>query len=494
MILSVQRQENGRKGSSFMEYTGRLSEKIPAALQRHLIPSYTGDVVYECIGCERTYGIDRFLYTCPGCHSLLRLHDRRFEELKKISGDQWRDIFDYRRMLTLEPLKGIFLFKELLFPTIPLQDIIYLGEGHTPLVRANSELSALAGIDFFVKNDGLNPSASFKDRGMASAISFINYSIKKRGLEEVLGICASTGDTSAAAALYLSYLDKRIVRSVVLLPRGKVTPQQLSQPLGSGATVIEVPGVFDDCMRIVEQLAEQYQVCLLNSKNPVRIMGQKSYAYEVAQQCDFDTKELVVVVPVGNAGNVTAIMEGFLDLYRLDIIPCLPMILAVQSRHANPVTVWRTTGTYTPMKVRSSVAQAAMIGDPVSFPKVRSLVEKHFKDHFFCVDLDEQEIIEMMLQANRCGNVVCTQGGEAIAGLVRAVEQGVVTAQHRVVVDSTSHQLKFSNFQDMYFRNAFPDEYEIVSREPLVNRPVRLDASAEAVADYLSLKKKSPDE
>lgn len=465
-------------------------DRFPAQVRDHLIPHYNGDVVYECIECGMTEGLDRFLYTCPQCKSLLRLRDRTFEELKNIPGNLWREIFDFRLMLRLEPLRGIFLFQEILFPTIPLQDIVYLGEGHTPLVRANAALSEQVGIEFFVKNDGLNPSASFKDRGMASAISFINYVIRTRGITELLGICASTGDTSAAAALYLSYLDKNIVRSVVLLPQGKVTPQQLSQPLGSGATVIEVPGVFDDCMRIVEELAERYQVCLLNSKNPIRIMGQKSYAYEVAQQLGYNTKNLVVVVPVGNAGNVTAIMEGFLDLFRLDIIPQLPCIVVVQSTHANPVVMWRARGEYLPVKVRSSVAQAAMIGDPVSFPKVRQLVDEHFCDRFFAVEVTEQEIIEHMLRANRCGHVVCTQGGETIAGLRKAVAAGIIEKNQTVVVDSTSHQLKFSNFQDLYFRNAFPPEYEITSREELINKPVALPASAEAIAGFLKLKKK----
>jgi len=466
-------------------------KQFPAHLQQQIMPSYEGDVVYECIGCAATYDLNQFLYTCPHCKSLLRLHDRSFASLKSIDGSRWREIFDFRRLLRVEPLKGIFLFKELLFPTIPLGDIIYLGEGHTALVRSNPALSNLVGMEFFVKNDGFNPSASFKDRGMASAISFINYAIRTRGLTEVLGICASTGDTSAAAALYLSYLDKDIVRSVVLLPKGRVTPQQLAQPLGSGATVIEVPGVFDDCMRLVEELAEQYQVCLLNSKNPIRIMGQKSYAYEIAQQLAYDTRELVVVVPVGNAGNVTAIMEGFLDLYRLNIIPCLPQILAVQSRHANPVTRWRASGRYEPMKVRSSVAQAAMIGDPVSFPKVHKLVAEHFGELFMAVELREQEIIEHMLLANRHGHVVCTQGGEAIAGLRAAVVQGLVDKKKVAVVDSTSHQLKFSNFQDMYFRDAFPADYEISAREALVNRPVELEASAPTIAAYLKLKARS---
>ncbi len=465
-------------------------EKLPLPIQKLLIPEYSGDVVYECIACSAPYALDQFLYTCPQCKSLLRLKDQRFHELKKIDGTVWREIFDYRHMLREEALQGIFLFKELLFPSIPLQDVIYLGEGHTPLVRSNPELSSIVAMEFFVKNDGLNPSASFKDRGMASAISFINYSIRTRGLTEVLGICASTGDTSAAAALYLSYLDKKIVRSVVLLPKGRVTPQQLSQPLGSGATVIEIPGVFDDCMKIVEQLAERYQVCLLNSKNPIRIMGQKSYAYEIAQQLEYNTRELVVVVPVGNAGNVTAIMEGFIDLYSLDIIPALPLILAVQSVHANPVATWRSTGTYTPVSVKPSVAQAAMIGDPVSFPKVKKLVEDYYAEAFLTVDLQEQDIIEGMLEANRHGHVVCTQGGESIAGLKKALSQGIVKKNQTVVVDSTAHQLKFSNFQEMYFQKNFPGGYNICPQDTFINKPVQLEASSAAVAQYLHLKEK----
>ncbi len=465
-------------------------EDFPADIRHYLIPDYQGDVVYECIECGKTFSLGQFLYTCPKCKGLLRLRNQDFDALKKISGAQWQKIFDFRRMLRIESLKGIFLFKEIVFPAIPLQDVIYLGEGHTALVRANPELSRLVGMEFFIKNDGFNPSASFKDRGMASAISFINYSIRTQGLKEVLGICASTGDTSAAAALYLSYLDKRVVKSVVLLPQGKVTPQQLSQPLGSGATVIEIPGVFDDCMKIVEELAENYQVCLLNSKNPIRIMGQKSYAYEVAQQLNYDTKDVVVVVPIGNAGNVTAIMEGFLDLYQLHIIPELPLILGVQSTHANPVAQWRATGRYQPIKVRPSVAQAAMIGDPVSFPKVFKLVANNFKERFMAIAVEEQEIIEGMLEANRFGHVVCTQGGESIAGLRKAVLQGLFKKGQTVVVDSTSHQLKFSNFQQLYFEKAYPPEYEITSREKFINKPILLEASSKAIAQFLTLKRK----
>ncbi len=466
-------------------------EEFPTDAPEDLIPRYRAEMVYQCIGCTHEFDIHQFLYTCPDCRSLLRIENKTFLRLLEKPGTYWRAVFDYRKMLNESPLRGIFRFYEFVFPLIPLEDIIYLGEGDTPIVKSNPELSDFVGSEFYVKNDGLNPSVSFKDRGMASAISFINYLIRKQNISELLGICASTGDTSAAAALYLSYLDKNIVRSAVLLPHGKVTPAQLSQPLGSGATVIEIPGVFDDCMAIVEDLAENYQVCLLNSKNPIRILGQRSYSFEIAQQINYATDNLVVVVPIGNAGNVTAIMEGFLAFQQAGIIDALPLIVGVQSTHANPIARWRDTGTYTPMQVQPSVAQAAMIGNPVSFPKVSQLVEQYFTDNFAAVDVTEQDIIEGMLYANRHGHVVCTQGGESIVGLKVAVARGLIDKNATVIIDSTSHQLKFMNFQQMYFEDTYPPEYEIAPREELKNKPVLLKASAEEIARHLNLKRKS---
>jgi len=455
-----------------------------------LIPEFHAEMVYECIGCGKTFDINQFLYTCPHCKSLLRIKNKSFPRLKEKPGEYWQEVFDFRKMLNVSSLKGIFRFYEFIFPIIPLEDIIYLGEGDTPIVKSNAELSDFIGREFYVKNDGLNPSVSFKDRGMASAISFINYMIKKFKIQDLLGICASTGDTSAAAALYLSYLDKKIVRSVVLLPQGKVTPAQLSQPLGSGSTVIEIPGVFDDCMKIVEELAENYQVCLLNSKNPIRIQGQKSFSFEIAQQMDYKTHNLVVVVPIGNAGNLTAIMEGFLEFFQTGVIKTLPLIIGVQSTHADPVVQWKERGVYTPMSVKPSVAQAAMIGNPVSFPKVSHLVENYFKEKFFAVSVTEQEIIEGMLQANRHGHVVCTQGGESIMGLKAALAKGIIPENAKVVVDSTSHQLKFMNFQQMYFEDSYPPEFEIHPRKELQNSPLQLKVSASEIASFLKLKKK----
>jgi len=463
-------------------------EALNALTSLDLLPGHAPEMRYRCVSCGDSFELERLLYTCPKCRSLLRVVDLNFDALKKRSGEEWRRVFDLRRALDVPGLKGIFLFHELILPHVPLEDVVYLGEGHTPMVRANADLEQWAGSSFFIKNDGQNPSASFKDRGMASAISFLNHYIRTKKPETVLGICASTGDTSAAAALYLSHLPKGTVRSVVLLPRGKVTPQQLGQPLGSGATVVEVPGVFDDCMKIVEQLAENYEVFLLNSKNPVRISGQKSFAFEVAQQMGWKVEDLTVAVPIGNAGNVTAIMEGFLDLERLGVVEGLPRILGVQSHHADPVCRWRDSGNYAPITVEPSVAQAAMIGNPVSFPKVRGLVEEHFKDRFACVTVTEQEIMDAMLFVNRHGHVVCTQGGEAVAGLKKALADGVVAGEGRFVCDSTSHQLKFAGFQNDYFEGKLEEGFGVVSRPDLVNRPVDMDADAAAIAKGLGLK------
>jgi len=131
-----------------------------------------------------------------------------------------------------------------------------------------------------------------------------------------------------------------------------------------------------------------------------------------------------------------------------------------------------------------------MIGNPVSFPKVSQLVEEHFRDRFVALQVTEQEIIEGMLIANRQGHVVCTQGGESVVGLKKGVEMGLVPPNHTVVVDSTSHQLKFAGFQQMYFEDSFPEGYDIKPREELKNRPIAMEASADAIARRLGLKKK----
>jgi len=451
-------------------------------------PEYRGHMEYVCLGCQARLDIAELHYTCPQCRSVLLLEDSRASTLGQTSPEQWREIFDQRAATRRPELKGIFRFYELMAPVLEPEDLVWLGEGNTPIIPAAQALTQYVGQPLAYKNDGQNPSASFKDRGMACAFSYLRGLIRRHGWDHVLTVCASTGDTSAAAALYAAYVGGAI-KSVVLLPQGKVTPQQLAQPLGSGAVVLELPGVFDDCMKVVEHLAEHYRVALLNSKNAWRILGQESYAFEVAQHYGWNLVDKAVFVPIGNAGNVTAIMSGFLKLFRLGIIGQLPRIFGVQSAHADPVFQYYNQAdpdrrVYHPVPVRASVAQAAMIGNPVSFPRVRHLADQYEQAGgpglFHVVQVEEQGVIEGMLVANRHGHIACTQGGECLAGMLRARETGLLRSGETAVLDATAHSLKFIGFQEMYFTDSFAPEYQITPRRELMNAPRRILSGGES--------------
>ncbi|HKL83564.1 MAG TPA: threonine synthase [Desulfobacter sp.] len=452
---------------------------FPEDIRPHIIPSPKGELYYKCLGCGAEYGIEELLYVCPACNQVLLIHDRNKDQLKAISGETWQRIFDYRKMLKIPALKGIYRYHEFIGPSIPLESIIYLGEGHTPMVEANPGLQEKTGLKFYYKNDGQNPSASFKDRGMASALSSIKYLIDQGFVSEVISVCASTGDTSASAALYASYLGSK-VKSAVLLPHKKVTSAQLAQPLGSGARVFEIPGVFDDCMKVVEHLSSSYPVALLNSKNAWRILGQESYSYEIAQDFDWDMDKKVVMVPIGNAGNISAVMNGFLKFYNTGIINKLPKIIGVQSEHADPVYKYylepdETKRRFTPVQTQPSVAQAAMIGNPVSMPRVIQIAREYDAAsghrNVFVVQVKEQQIMDWQLTANQNGHIACTQGGECLAGMVQAKALDLVDESETVILDATAHAIKFSGFQDLYFKGELANGYGISSDSRFINLP-----------------------
>lgn len=466
--------------------------------QRDIFPSYRGQMEYVCQQCAARYPGQELHYTCPNCRGVFLLEDTRFEQLQKRTGPEWRQIFDTRAMSKHPALQGIFRFYELISPILEPGDVVWLGEGNTPIVRSCPRLEARVGQGMAYKNDGQNPSASFKDRGMACALSAIKAMIRMHGWEQVLTVCASTGDTSASAAMYAAYVGPPVT-AVVLLPQGRVTPQQLGQPLGSGAMVLELPGVFDDCMRVVEHLADNYRVALLNSKNSWRILGQESYAFEVAQWYDWELAGKALFVPIGNAGNISAVMAGFIKLHRLGLIGDVPKIVGVQSSHADPVYRYYShpegERSYEPVTVTPSVAQAAMIGNPVSFPRVAALAKAYEKiggqGSFHVVQVEEEAIIEGMLLANQHGHIACTQGGECLAGMLRAKEMGLLGKDELAILDATAHSLKFMGFQEMYFQDTLPPEYEIQPKDNLRNQPMSVlsqeDKARLGTEDFVAL-------
>ncbi len=177
---------------------------------------------------------------------------------------------------------------------------------------------------------------------------------------------------------------------------------------------------------------------------------------------------------------ITAVMQGLLRLHDLGIIETLPRVVGVQSKHANPVFLYylepdRAKRVFVPVTVTPSVAQAAMIGSPVSMPRVIRLVEEYTRrageDAVSVVEVSEQEIMDSMLLANRHGHIACTQGGESLAGFRAAVAAGLVDRDEVAILDATAHHLKFIGFQEMYFENTFPPEFEVTPKSEYQNRP-----------------------
>jgi threonine synthase len=210
------------------------------------------------------------------------------------------------------------------------------------------------------------------------------------------------------------------------------------------------------------------------------VLGQESYAYELAQQFDWELGDKMIFVPVGNAGNITAIITGLLKFLQAGIIESLPKVVAVQSQNANPVYRYYKMNVneriFHPVRVKPSVAQAAMIGDPVSMPRLTRLVRQfNEKGGFFAaVEVTEKSIMESMIQANRRGLTVCTQGGECLAGLKVAVKAGLLANGDTAILNSTAHPLKFMEFQNAYFQGEL-GSYGIDSNPELVNLPQTLD-------------------
>jgi len=188
-----------------------------------------------------------------------------------------------------------------------------------------------------------------------------------------------------------------------------------------------------------------------------------------------------VVLPIGNAGNITAVMSGFLKFLKAGVIRELPKIVGVQSEHADPVYRYYLEGdeekrVFKSVTVKPSVAQAAMIGNPVSMPRVIEVVREYNRlsgrRAVFVVHVREQEIMDAMIIANRNGNIACTQGGETMAGLMKAVQEGYVGRGEVGVLDSTAHMLKFISFQEMYFQDSFGPEFRVKPKRELKNAPV----------------------
>src|SRR5712671_5177300 len=247
-------------------------------------------------------------------------------------------------------------------PVSDVTPVVSLNEGNTPLIRVDDFVAAIGGnFELWLKYEGLNPTGSFKDRGMTVAVS----KARERGAEVV--ICASTGNTSASAAAYAA---RAKMKCVVLLPHGKIALGKLAQALMHGATTIAIEGNFDDALRIVRELGETGKVEVVNSINPVRIEGQKTAAFEICDQLG-DAPDFHFL-PVGNAGNITAYWKGYKEYHEAGHADTLPRMFGFQAAGAAPIVDGR------PVQDPQTIATAIRIGNPASWqPAKQALSESN---------------------------------------------------------------------------------------------------------------------
>jgi len=300
---------------------------------------------------------------------------------------------------------------------------ISLLEGGTPLIRA-AKLSEMTGCTVYLKVEGLNPTGSFKDRGMTMAIT----DALARGQQAVL--CASTGNTSASAAAYAA---RAGITCAVLVPQGKIAMGKLAQAVMHGAKIIQVDGNFDDCLELARKTTADFpMVALVNSVNPTRIEGQKTAAFEIVDALGGAPD--VHALPVGNAGNITAYWRGYTEYHRDGLSDRLPRMLGTQAAGAAPLVLGE------PVKEPETIATAIRIGSPASWAS--AVAAQQESNGRFLAATDEEILAAYHLVARSEGVFVEPASAAGIAGLLKSVDDGWVARGSTVVCTVTGNGLK----------------------------------------------------
>jgi len=428
---------------------------------------------FECIsGCGTRYELNEIVYRCKKCGELLEVrHD--IEALRQKSPMYWAELFDQRYKGTEWPYgSAVWGKKEMVCPAVDNENVVSMYEGGSNVFWAERLGREIGLEDLWVKQCGNSHTGSFKDLGMTVLVSMVNQ-MRAEGKEIPAVACASTGDTSAALAAYCAAAG---IPAIVFLPRGKVSIPQLIQPLANGAITFALDTDFDGCMKVVQELTEKENIYLANSMNSLRIEGQKTISIELVQQFDWEVPDWVII-PGGNLGNVTALGLGFLIMRDLGMITKLPRICCAQSARANPLYLSYLTGfkEYKPVEAKKTLATAIQIGNPVSIKRaIRILKEMNG----VVEQVSEDELADACARADRTGLFTCPHTGVALAALFKLVARGVIKSNERVIVISTAHGLKFTDFKLRYHQNQLED---VIAKR--ANLPIELPADYQTVRD-----------
>ncbi|MBU2590734.1 MAG: threonine synthase [Nitrospinota bacterium] len=434
---------------------------------------------FECFaGCGESYPLNEVVYRCKKCGSLLEVvHD--VAELKKKSAEEWKKLFEDRTRKNVWPYgSGIWGKKELVCPEVDNENIVSLLEGHTNLFWAERFGHKLGLNDLWIKLCGNSHSGSFKDLGMTVLVSMVKQMIAE-GKDIRAIACASTGDTSAALAAYCAAAG---IRSIVFLPKNKVSIAQLIQPIANNSLVLSLDTDFDGCMKVVQEVTADQHIYLANSMNSLRIEGQKTVAFEIVQQFDWEVPD-IVIIPGGNLGNVSALGKGFLMMQELGLINKLPKIVVAQAAQANPLYLSYQTGfkEFAPVTAKKTLASAIQIGNPVSVDKAIKVL-KQFDGQV--EEASEEELANAAAMGDKYGLFNCPHTGVALAALIKMVDRGEIKQNDKVVVVSTAHGLKFTEFKKDYHTGALKGIDNKYANLP-IDLPAKTESVKKAIYDHL---------
>ena len=422
---------------------------------------------------DERYELDEVVYQGRDGSLLEVVHD--MDELRKRSADEWKELFEARAHRTEWPYgSGVWGKKEWVLPGIATDNVVSMYEGNSNLFWAERYGNQIGLDELWLKLCGNSHTGSFKDLGMTVLISMVKQMISDGKSIRAVG-CASTGDTSAALAAYAAAAG---IPAIVFLPRGKVSTAQLIQPVSNGAITLSLETDFDGCMALVREIAANEGIYLANSMNSLRIEGQKTVGMEIVQQFDWEVPDWIVI-PGGNLGNISALGKGLLELYDVGLIDRLPRLVCAQAERANPLylSYQNDFEKFEPVRAAPTLASAIQIGNPVSHEKAIAML-KRFDG--IVEQASEAELVEAVIEADRTGLFNCPHTGVALAALKKLVGRGEIRRGDRVVVISTAHGLKFTDFKLMYHQDELPG---IAS--PLANEPIVLPANYSTVRDEI---------
>jgi threonine synthase len=369
---------------------------------------------------------------------------------------------------------GVWRFRELLPILESFGNAVTLREGNTPLYHLPRAAKALGIDQLFAKHQGMNPTGSFKDTGMTTALSVA----KERGFEWVA--CASTGNTSAAMAAYAA---RAGLRSLVVIPEGKIAWGKLAQAMDYGAVTCQVKADFDGCVRILTHVVKAANIYLLNSVNPYRLEGQKTPAFEIAEAFDWNVPDHLIV-PGGNLANSSALGKGFRELRELGLVGRVPRISVIQAEGANPLVrslAENNGATLEPVEANTR-ATAIRIGNPASWRKAARVIQE---TGGWCLDVSEAEIAIAKAELGSEGLGCEPASAVTLAGLKKLRARGNVSGGETVVLLLTGHTLKDADYTIEFHRGTLLEDQEKIGLEAKIDGLRRnaqvVEATPEAV-------------